>query len=307
MRLDFRTLWIDDQPRHIESFEEGLQLKLNPLGFNLVVRSVASVAEVDDAIGVNVHDDAIDLVLVDHDLGASGTGDAALTKVRAKFPHKDIMFYSAGDRQKLRQIAYEAGLDGIYFSTRLTLVSDAFGLIESILSKVMDIDHMRGVVMAATSDIDYLVEQSVVAVYAGLEEEAKHAFLDDVISELRKKLKDWEKALDNAESSGTLEAVFKLHYLCTADVRLRLLLRSLAKWDETESTHLEKARVYRDDVVPRRNGLAHTRLEEVEGRLVLMGKEGRVTADEMKQLRCDLIEHRVNFQNIAVLIDVPLS
>jgi hypothetical protein len=307
VRLDFRVLWIDDQPRHVKSFVEGLQLKLNPLGFNLVVSTVESVTDVDSAIGHDIHDDAIDLVLVDYELGASGTGDAALTKIRAKFPHKDILFYSAGESQKLRQIAYEAGLDGIYFATRLTLVNDTFGLIESILSKVMDIDHMRGVVMSATSDIDFLVEESVLAVYARLEGERKQKFVDSVVAECKKKLGEWGKALGKAEQTGTLEAVFKLHYVCTAAVRLKLLLSSLSAWEETESTHLNMARAYRDDVVPRRNRLAHTRLQDLGGRLVLVGESGPITAEEMRQLRCDLIEHRVNFQDIAVLIDVPLT
>lgn len=307
MRLDVRALWIDDQPRHVDSFKEGIQRRLDPLGFKLVVEYAVDLEAVAGHIGDHVHVDGIDLVLVDYDLGAAGTGDGALKAVRSRFPHKDIMFYSAGDRQKLREIAFAAGVDGVYFSNRLSLVNDTFSLIESMLSKVMDIDHMRGVAMSATTDIDFLVEESVRASYERLELTEKAEFLSNVITSLREKLAEWGKELDKAEQKGTVAAVFKLHYLCGAAMRLDFLLDSLAGWSESSSSYLNKAQVYRDNVIPRRNRLAHRKLQEIDDRLVIVGEDGPMSSEDMRMLRCELIEHRQNFLEIAVLMDVPLT
>jgi DNA-binding NarL/FixJ family response regulator len=309
MRLDFKTLWIDDQPKHVKSFKEGIERKLAELGFQLDVVEVSSPEGVDTAIGEHVHDDGIDLVLVDYDLGVGpgGGGQEALAKVRKQFPYKDLIFYSADDRQKLRQIAYDAGIDGLHFSTRLSLVDDTYSIIEKMLRKVMDIDHMRGVVMSATSDIDFMVEKSLLAVYSRLDDGGKTAFTAKVVAAIRKKLVRWGEELEKAERKGGAEPVFDLKHLCSAADRLELLLDELSSWASEGSSHLEKAKVYKVEVVPRRNKLAHVMLRVVDGRRVLDGPEGPVTNKDMAGLRRDLIAHRLNFTDIAVLVDVTLD
>jgi hypothetical protein len=42
VRLDFKALWIDDQPKHVKSFREGIQRKLSELGFELEVVEVSA-------------------------------------------------------------------------------------------------------------------------------------------------------------------------------------------------------------------------------------------------------------------------
>ena len=188
-------------------------------------------------------------------------------------PHKDLVFYSADDREKLRKIAYEGGLDSIYFSTRLSLVDDTVSVIQKMLHKVMDIDHMRGVAMSATSDIDFIVEKSLLAVYERKNEQEKAAFRELVVAAVRAKLERWSAELEKAEKKGSLEAVFKLRHLCTAADRLEFLLTSLAGWTSDGSTHIDKAKAYSEDVVPRRNKLAHVTLRVVNGRRLLDGPE----------------------------------
>jgi hypothetical protein len=267
----------------------------------------SALDKVDEAIGAHVHNDGIDLVLVDYDLGSGKGGEQALAKVRKQFPYKDLIFYSADDREKLRKIAYEGGLDSLYFSTRLSLVDDTVSVIQKMLHKVMDIDHMRGVVMSATSDIDFVVEKSLLAVYARNNNEGKAAFRTAVVAAVRDKLEKWSADLEKAEMKGTLEAIFKLKHLCSAADRLELLLSSLAEWTSDGSTYIDKAKVYKDDVVPRRNKLAHVTLRVIDGRRVLDGPEGPITDEDMTKLRCELIEHRQNFTNIAVLVDVAMD
>jgi DNA-binding NarL/FixJ family response regulator len=309
MRLDFKALWIDDQPKHVKSFREGIERRLAQFGFQLEVVEVASLDGVDNAIGQHIHDDGIDLVLVDYDLGVgSGEGgEQALAKVRKQLPHKDLIFYSADDRQKLRKIAYNASLDGLNFSTRLSLVDDTCSVIEKMLRKVMDIDHMRGVVMSATSDIDFMVEKSLLAVYSRLDSQGKAVFTDKVVASIREKLGRWSEELNKAEAKGGIEPVFKLKHLCSAADRLDLLLGELSSWASDGSSQLQKAKTYTVEVVPRRNKLAHVMLRVVDGKRILDGPEGPVSYADMTQLRCDLIEHRLNFTDIAVLVDVKLD
>ncbi len=307
MRLDFKALWIDDQPTHVRSFREGIQRSLAELGFELEVVEVSSLAKVDEVIGQHIHDDGIDLVLVDYDLGSGSGGEQALAKVRKQFPYKDLIFYSVHDREQLRRIAYEGHLDSLYFSTRLSLVEDTVSVIQKMLHKVMDIDHMRGVVMSATSDIDFVVERSVLAVYERATPERQAEMRTRIAAAMREKLARWDGELAKAEKKKTLEAIFKLKHLCSAADRLDILLHSLSTWTVSESAYLDKAKAYKDNVVPRRNKLAHVTLRIVDGQRTLGGPEGSFSREDMTQLRCDLIEHRSNFKDIAVLVDVPFD
>ncbi|MDR6397272.1 hypothetical protein [Herbaspirillum seropedicae] len=309
MRLDFKILWIDDQPKHVASFEEGLKRKLRDIGFRLVTTSIASLDQINKEIADHVHNDLIDLVLVDFDLGSGSGGEDALQTIRRHFPFKDIVFYSATDTAKLRQLAYEKKVDGIHFSTRLTLTTDAFAVINNMLRKVLDLDHMRGIVMSATSDIDFMVEESLSVIYSKLGAEQQQKFLQTIQNQLREKLKKYEGELEKAASKNTLQAALKLKHLFSAADRLDCLITHLSEgWTaETESMYLDQGKKYREDVVPRRNKLAHVMLREVDGKLVLKGGGEIMSQEDMTRLRCELMEHRDNFSTIAVLLDVPLD
>jgi len=308
MKLELCALWIDDQPKHVKSFAESLQRRLADLGFELHVTEATSLDAVDEVLGGHVHDDGIDLVLIDFDLGLAGAGgDKALTSVRKRFPHKDLIFYSADDREKLRDIAYQSKIDGVYFSTRLSLVDDTFSMVEKTLQKVLDIDHMRGIVMAATSDIDYLVEQSLIAVNERLDHGGQESIAAEAAATVRDKLSRWDEELGKAEKKKKLEAILKLKHLFSASDRLDFLIQKLDDWKSENSTPLEKADAYRKDVVPRRNKLAHSRLKMENGRRVLQGPDGPISDESMRALRKELIDHRNNFTNISVLVDAKIE
>jgi DNA-binding NarL/FixJ family response regulator len=310
VRLDFRILWIDDQPKHVESFREGIDNKIRPLGFALEVQGVSKLSEVEDIIEQHVHDDGIDLVMVDYDLGtkAGDGGQEALTTIRASFPHKDIMFYSAADTDKLREIAFNAKVDGVHFSTRFSLVDDTSSYIENMLRKVMDIDHMRGIVMAATSDIDWLVERTLVAVNDSLLAEESAKMAAELGAVVQKKLEKNKETLAKALEKGGLEPLLKLKHLVTAHDRLEYLVKTMkAVAEGSENSKLDLAVKYKDEVVQRRNKLAHVVSRRVDGKQVFEGPNGEITAQDMTELRCDLLKHRANFNDVAVIYDVALD
>lgn len=307
MRLDFHILWIDDQPKHIASFREGIDRRLATLGFVLKVTEVASLEEVEDCVAGHVQDDGIDLVLVDYDLGGGDGGEQALIKIRKLMPFKEIIFYSAADTEKLRKIAFENKVDGAHFATRLTLSDDTSSLVNNILRKVMDIDHMRGVVMAATSDIDWLVEGSLIAIHSALDSASQKEMESGLVEYVKAKLERYGAELGKAQTKGSLAALLKLKHLIGSTDRLDLVIKAMEDTAEgNESSSLAMARTYKNDVVPRRNKLAHVVVKTVDGKKVLEGPGGSFTDEDMTVLRRDLIEHRSNFTSVAVVYDVPM-
>ena len=307
MRLDFKILWIDDQPRHVESFREGIERQLTDLGFELEVTAVSEPGAIGDAVGAHVHEDGVDLVLIDYDLGSGTGGKEVISDIRGRVPYKDLIFYSANDVDMLRKIAFDAKLDNIFFSTRITLVDDTVAIVRKILHKVMDVDHMRGVVMSATSDIDSIIEESIVADYCRLDDGGKQLFREEIIEILAKKLKRWTDELGKAAGRNTIQAIMNLKHICSAADRLNFVLRALERRAPPGNTHLERAKIYQDTIVPKRNNLAHAKLAEEGGRRVLKTSDGVISNDEMTDLRCQLLVHRTNFTDIAVMLDVDLT
>lgn len=313
MRLDLRVLWIDDQPKHVQSVAENVRERLKPDGFELHIVEASSLEQVDARIGEHILKDGIDLVLVDYDLGTGSGGDQALAKIKKRFRYKDLLFYSANDTEMLRKVAFDNKVDGVYFSTRMSLADDVYNFIHSILRKVMDIDHMRGVVMSASSDIDYFIEEALYAIDKNREAASRPAFVNSIARQLREKLTKYDEDLNKAVDKGTLRAIFKLRHICTANDRLNLLIEELSSITKDEkSSAIDKARTYGKDVVPRRNRLAHVVLKELDGKKVLEGNTEQeakeiFTEDQITALRCDLIEHRENFYKIAVLQDAQVS
>lgn len=298
MKLDFTILWVDDQPRHIQSYREQLERKIAPLGFQVEVVHARSVAQITEVVGGHGENHEIDLVLVDYDLGTGSGGEVALEQVRRMFRYKEIIFYSATDVEKLRNLAYERRIDGAHFSTRLELVDETAEVVRKLLAKVLDIHHMRGLVMSAASDIDDLVERSLAAVYEKLADEDKKEFISELQDQLRGKLRKWEGELEKAFARNELSSILKIPAVYSAADRLTSLRKRLEKQAPSAADKNEMVKKYVVDIVPRRNKLAHVKL----------GKDGGLpdglSADDMAVLRCDYINHRRNFFDIAVLLDV---
>lgn len=159
--------------------------------------------------------------------------------------------------------------------------------------------------MSASSDIDFLVERSLQAVHGRLDDAGKEKFKQALKEKISKKLDKWRKELESACAKPDVEALMNLRALYTANDKLGTLLDELAAgWAADGSTHLERVKDYRDNIVPKRNRLAHAMLKREKGQLpTLVGSSDAWSTEEMTELRCRFIEHRENFQTIAVLVD----
>lgn len=309
MRLTFTILWIDDQPKYVQSLSEGIKADLAKLGFQLDVVPVESFDQVRDKVAAHVHDDRIDLVLVDYDLGnRQKSGVDAAAQVRKQMPYKEVIFYSATESSKLRQLAFKAGIDNVHFANRRDLVQDTAAVINKLLHRVLDLDHMRGLVVAASSDIDHMVQASLVALHGRMPRSKQRAFLSKLCKELKVKLSGYITELTSAKKSGDFAALLGIPYVYTASDRLTSLIEQLDTGAYAKK-HVEKAKSYQSAVVPRRNRFAHAALVHGPDRKPkLVGVASNdCTTDAMAGLRRKFIEHRRNFEEIAALVDANLD
>jgi hypothetical protein len=298
MRLDFNVLWVEDHQDNVQSQRERIRLLIRKEGFRLQVKFASSVQAAVSLLSNDIYGDHIDLVLMDYDLGVGGRGDDGLVAVRNIFTYKDIIFYSSQESDLLSLVANKKQ-QGIFCSTRDELPDSVVGAFEALVKKVLDIDHSRGIVMGATSDIDNHVSDSLVAVFSMSGEEQKAATLSKLMQHLKEKQKDFEKDAKFIEAVKHVSELLDMHKIYTSYDRLQLLKTAL----EVNALHNEKIdgiKKYRDEVVPKRNQLAHVQVQtEGFSRRLLNRKGEEFTSKDMRELRLALLENQELFEALS--------
>lgn len=190
-------------------------------------------------------------------------------------------------------------MKAIYCSTRLDLPDTVVGAFEALVKKVLDIDHSRGIVMGATSDIDHHVSESLVAVFSKSNDEKKAATLSKLMEHLKKKREDFDKDVKFIEAIKHVSELLDKHNIYTSNDRLKLLKTVL----EVNSLHNEKVdgiKKYLAEVVPKRNQLAHVQVQAEGFSRRLVNKKGEeFTSKDMRELRLALLENQELFEALS--------
>lgn len=301
MRLDFNVLWVDDQPDRVRSQITAIAKKMAEEGFEFAPRLCKSIAEVQGEIANHVFTDEIDLVLVDWDLGGGAAGQDVIAQIRESVQFKDVVFYSAqATPDDLRKLAYDKGLEGIYCASREQLVEEVVGVFESLVKKVLDLDHTRGIVMAATSDIDHIVNQCIILADQQLDTAGKNKMLKDALKYVKERIETISAMTAELESATTLDKFFAAHMILTANDRLRILAGVL-KHPKFSAQKPYRAAVtqYQQRVIQGRNQLGHMVLvPEGKPRTIVTDSGKRIGLDETRILRRQILELRSKFRGL---------
>ncbi|HRK67573.1 MAG TPA: response regulator [Hyphomonas sp.] len=308
MRLDFRVLWIDDQPDAAREYHESLRLYALNEGFEAVAQYVRTLEEARALVSDHVFKDNIDLIFVDYDLGRGQGNEGTLSEIRHALPYKDIVFYSSLSAEKLREHAYQQGAEGVFCASRDILNDVANNIFDSLIKKVLDIDHSRGIVMGATSDIDAIVTECLHTVHANAPDEKKVAMATAVLERLSVRVEEFQAKLGELKSAPDFAALLELHEMFNASMRLRFLMEHLKEEGTDEHKTLRKqVGKYNNDVPPKRNKLGHVRLVADGSARSLKGRDQSVTLEELKELRRELLTYRSAFARVAELLGVSVA
>ncbi|MGY3511077.1 hypothetical protein [Bradyrhizobium lupini] len=301
MRLDFNVLWVDDQPDRIASQITSIKRQMEAEGFHFNPALCQTLDQVRTHVGNGIFADEIDLVLVDWDLGGGVHGEDAIKVVRDEVRYKDVVFYSAmKPANELRALASSNELEGVFCAAREFLVDEVMGVFDSLIKKVLDLDHSRGIVMGATSDIDHLVNETLSLMHGKLDGNGQAALLKDILKRIDERLADLTKRIGKLKDAD-FAAVFTSHEVFTANDRLRMLSAMLKK-DQFKAFAETRAGIvaYLEEVVPGRTMLAHLVLVP-EGRPeAIIDTAGKtVTLEETRTMRRRMLSMRNDFRGLV--------
>lgn len=305
MRLDFNVLWVNDQPNFIQAQITSIAGYMREQGFHFNPTLCHSMVELDKQLTKDVFVDQVNMVLVDWDLGTDAKGQDAIESIREYIQYKDVVFYSAQTEPNcLRDLVREKDLEGIYCCTRPNLVEEVQGVFDSLIKKVLDLDHTRGIVMGATSDVNHMVNECLRSIQASLHPDGKLQFIATALAAVDKKLKELNKLGEKLKSETDIAAFYKAHMLFTSMERLKLLKSALQSGGSHENVGAHASVVkYMEEVVPERNDLGHVVLvPEGKPTLVVNATGRQVSLDDMRVLRCAILEVRTEFRSLLQLL-----
>jgi hypothetical protein len=305
LRLDFNVLWVDDQPKVVEAQIKAIAKEMAGEGFQFNPQLCKSIDAVRKLLADDVFTDEVDLILVDWDLGGDLKGQDAIAAIRETVVYKDVVFYSAQTSAKeLRELAFAKSVEGVYCASREELVEEVLGVFVSLVKKVLDLDHTRGIVMGATSDIDNMVNECLLAIHQRLDEAGQEAMLQEALRRIDDKIKDLTKKATKLRDAASLTAVLESHLIFTAMDRLRILSHLLK--DEMFKDHAAArtaVNTYRDKVVPGRNDFGHLVLVPEGKPQAISNLEGKqIGLTEARELRKLILDLRDDFRSLHLAL-----
>lgn len=300
MKLEYNILWIDnDIQEYIDNGEVGnLKTYLEELGFEPNIVTVEDEAELDNFI----YNFKYDLIISDFNLNAT-TGDKIIEKIREeKGFSTEILFYTAksnfrDDPEVKERLAF---MDRITFhSNRDTFLDKVEKLIRLTLDKLLELNATRGLITAATSELDVEIEEIVmqlVVKHNKSEEDLKSIVTEKAFTPLQSRLNNfWDNYNSFQNYFHKIDAVKKWEIF-------RDLLKPMKVQAEIK-TFLDNNKTYQDQVIKIRNQFAHAKaIPDDNGTLKLKGQvEGQdfeFTDESCVEIRKNLIAHKRNIETL---------
>lgn len=310
MKLDYNILWIDnDLQEYINNGEVGsIHEFLIDLGFEPNIVTVFDEADLDKYLDISY-----DLIISDFNLNKEN-GDVIIYRLREeKRLDTEILFYSAKtdffkDIAVKNRLAFMERIN-VQFG-RENLLNKIEKVIELTIRKLLELNATRGLITAATSDLDVEIETLSITLLRNhlmkSEEELNdivEKYVQDHLAKNPKRFikKHQEMGFDN--SFKFIEAFGKWKILRNA-------LKEYHKATKIKEVKdfLDSNKTYFDEVINIRNKFAHAKAEKNGDKMVLKGQiEGEdFEFDTAKciDIRRKLIEHKRNIENLKTFLGI---
>jgi len=292
MKIEFNVLWFDDTDDFFESLDQDhLKEQIRNWGFEPKIHLVTTAT----AFSSRAPYTDCDLIVVDFNLQEHGHGQDFISQVRSQNVFTEVLFYSSAPADQLWQAVFDNKLEGVYVASRTTIQERVLQIGQQTVRKVLDLENMRGIVMAGVGDLDLLLDAILIQAINRAETTHRDGLFARFHKKLSKSLVSNQAKLDEFVRAPDAE---KLVALCDSDKRWQSY-ESAAKFDNAlKSAHPGD---YRNDVLKPRNFLAHgIPSKDSSGAVIFTygGDEYRFDVDESASLRQRIIRYRSCFADL---------
>jgi len=302
MKIDYNILWFEDIPEWYESMIPFVDSYLDSKGFSLIADRKENGENLDQLLERN----EFDLILLDYNLKDGEAGDKIIDKVRSFNLYTNVVFYSQDGERKLREILQQRAIEGVYCANREgeDFRDKLFNVIDVTIKKVQDLNNMRGLVIATTSDLDLIMEDIISKMASTLKENELENFQQGIKSKFLDSLHDRIKKIERIDAKNEFVALIKK---LEAYHKWRAVL-NLCKNSEQLKEFIPILELYESEIIKERNKLAHVReIVDDEGNKILKSSfsgEADFIFNDAKciEMRSNLLKHLQTFNKIKELI-----
>lgn len=301
MRLHYKVLVFDDDLTWVEGIKGDIVEIVENEGF--LIDPEKDIDHYYNRSSFHGNYDKYDMILVDYDL-RSEHGDTILENIRSHQHYTDVIFYTQGD-DVLSRILYEKGIQGVYWSSRIHCPDKFSKVFQNSVKKVLDLNNLRGLVMAEASILDELksaiFRQSLEYNLINRDFFEQRLFIPNkdmcwknyVMSEkyLDKKVTKEIDSVDCTYKDYDENKFMSKSFLFSFDLKAKTLKHLL---DEIGSNKVFDHHQYFDKIQDKRNKLAHAVEDETTGNIVYGNynfnlDEARILFNDLKSYN-DLFE-----------------
>ena len=269
MSLNYKVLWVDDSPDWVDSMEGRVLGEAEDIGLNC---SIEKLQNGQDAI-VKICSRAYDLVLLDFKMPGKN-GNEVINEVQSTSSLTEIIFYSEEPPEPL-------GSGEVLACDRRSLFETVVEEMKSAYQRFKDLRVMRGRVIAASIDIENLLDQLIVNYTKNGENDLLKSKVID------RGLLDFQKKIDI------------LILILKDEIEIR------GGEQENLKKYLAVLKTFCKEVVDHRNILAHSiSSKSVNGVVSLKGLNKRTKEiffgdDWLNTIRDDIDKHKENLYHLA--------
>jgi hypothetical protein len=308
MKLNYKILWIDDQIEdYIEmGIKSELETYIDTLGFIPTVECFENGNVAEQSIKTIKYD----LILSDYNIeGANEQGDILIQKIRDGGVFTEVLFYSA--QPDFDTIAKNLYRDRVSF---YSLIGDesfkgfrekAYKLIDHTVSKLQELNNIRGLVMSETSELDNTLED-ILHNFLSKGDSNSGKLRDYIIEKIIKSCSD---NLDEANKLSELDNISLLKTRIFDSAKKSMSLNKVCKLLKLEGENYSKFHEnYLKDVIETRNDLAHAKSDTIDGieYLIITRKDGehpiKFNQEHCVQIRKNLRKHSELLKSIREII-----
>jgi hypothetical protein len=292
VRLTFSILWFDDNESWLDSLDlSDLESEIERWGFTHEIVKVSS----DEEFTRHHPYKRFDLIVVDYYLEGYEGGQEFIEEVRGNQVFTEVVFYSTGEVSNLWDAIRDKQLEGVYVESRNAIITKIIQVGRQIVHKVLDLENMRGIVMAEVGDLDLLLSKILTKGIHGLTDDKKTGFFKNFIDGIDKQNTKQQKSLKTFRSNPTIEVFLSL---CDSSKRWQGLNRLIKHHKSLKGTVTKQ---YDTEILFPRNCLGHGIPEAQEdGSLIFkhIRKEYLFNDDVSRELRHKIVEYRTFLTDI---------
>ena len=294
--MTYSILWFDDRRDYLDSIDQdALQKTIMGWGF------IPKLVLIDDPADFIAHKPfrEFDLIVVDYNLGENQPhGEEFIRSIREHNVLTEVVFYSANPAKDLWDAIRAKELEGIYVSGRDTVVSKIERVAQHSLHKVLDLNNMRGLIMAELGDLDLKFDSLLELGWSSLEDEGRAYVAKRFLASATEQLDSRRAEIDTCASAPTMDGI---KALSDSSKRWDNLIRLQKKNPKLSSVTMPP---FASDLLFPRNCLAHgiPRKEGTDLIFTFSGRDFVYNEQSGAKLRQVIIAYGEHLRNMESLL-----